>query len=64
MLAARLRELNTRNLTLYQLSDKVVTDVNVLSTSPANRVFRYGDCPLVVFEQVNGLPNKPWLYEI
>ena len=41
-----------------------LTYVNVLRPPPADWVFCYGDCSLIVFKQVNSLIGKFWLQEI
>ena len=64
MLVARLRVLDVKDLTFYQLPDKVITYVTVFRTPPADWVFCYRDYFLVVFKQVNSLTGKFWLQEI
>ena len=64
MLDARLRELNAKDSTPYQLHDNVMAYLNVLSLLPAHVVFCHRDCPLAVFGQANCLPNKPCQQEI
>ena len=57
MLDARLRELNAKDSTPYQLHDNVMAYLNVLS-------LLHRDCSLAVFGQANCLPNKPCQQEI
>lgn len=66
MLAASLWKLNANDRTFYHLlPDKLVTGINVVNPPPADWVFcYYCDYPLIVFEQVNCFPIKPWLQEI